>query len=131
MSDRAQSTDALAPTPGQTVGPFFHYALPYERGHQLVPPGSPGSVRLHGVVHDGHGVPIPDALIEVRQADPRGRVPEVEGSLRRDGGAFTGWGRVATDTVGRYSFTTVEPGATAGTEVPFFSVVLLARGLLN
>ena len=114
----------LMPTPGQTIGPFFHDALPYERGHELVPPATPGAVRLHGVVHDGAGQPVPDALIEIRQADAHGAVPTVEGSLVRDG-RFTGWGRAATDSTGRYSFTTVEPGGT------FFSVVIFARGLLD
>lgn len=114
----------LPATPGQTVGPFFHDALPYERGHELVPPATPNAVRLHGVVRDGAGEPVPDALIEIRQADADGAIPEVEGSLVRDGG-FTGWGRAATDPSGRYSFTTVEPGGA------FFAVVVFARGLLD
>ena len=114
----------LRTTPGQTVGPFFHDALPYERGHELVPPATAGALRLHGVVYDGAGEPVPDALIEIRQADADGVVPEVEGSLHRDG-RFTGWGRAATDTAGAYSFITVEPGGT------FFAVVVFARGLLD
>jgi len=120
----------LAATPGQTVGPFFHDALPFERGHELVPPGTPGAVRLHGTVYDGSGAPVPDALLEIRQAGPDGLIPVTEGSLRRDGTVFTGWGRAATDTAGRYSFTTVAPGA-ATAAAPFFSVVVFARGLLN
>ena len=121
----------LAATPGQTVGPFFHYALPYERGHELVPPATPGAVRLHGVVYDGNGTPVPDALLEIRQADAGGVAPAVEGSLRRDGMVFTGWGRAATDAGGRYAFTTVEPGPTEPGAAPFFSLVLFARGLLD
>jgi protocatechuate 3,4-dioxygenase, alpha subunit len=123
--------ERLTATPGQTIGPFFHYALPYERGNQLVPGGSAGSLRLHGTVYDGDATPIPDALVEIRQADPAGRVPSVEGSRRRDGSDFTGWGRCATDTVGRYSFTTVEPGPVLDGGAAFFSVVVFARGLLN
>jgi len=115
----------LIATPGQTVGPFFHDALPYERGNELVPPATAGALRLHGVVYDGAGNPVPDALLEIRQPGPDGTVPMVEGSLVRDG-RFTGWGRAATDSSGRYSFTTVEPGGAA-----FFSVVVFARGLLN
>jgi protocatechuate 3,4-dioxygenase alpha subunit len=121
----------LAATPGQTVGPFFHYALPYERGHELVPPATPGAVRLHGVVYDGNGTPVPDALLEIRQADGNGLAPAVEGSLRRDGMVFTGWGRAATDAGGRYSFTTVEPGPAEPGAAPFFSLVVFARGLLD
>lgn len=121
--------EKLTATPGQTIGPFFHYALPYERGHELVAPATPGSVRLRGTVYDGHGAPVPDAMLEIRQAAPDGTVPRVEGSMRRDG-VFTGWGRCATDPAGRYSFTTLEPGAVDG-RAPFFSVALFARGLLN
>lgn len=118
------------PTPGQTIGPFFHYALPYPGGSELVPPATPGAVRLHGTVYDGAGTPVPDALVEIRQADTTGRVPLVEGSLLRDG-RFTGWGRAATDPGGRYAFTTVEPGQAGDGGAGFFSVVVFARGLLN
>ena len=31
----------LAPTPGQTIGPFYGYALPYPGDSELVPPGAP------------------------------------------------------------------------------------------
>lgn len=118
-------------TPGQTVGPFFHYALPYERGHELVPAATADALRLHGTVYDGGGVPVPDALLEIRQADPSGRVPAVEGSLRRDGTVFTGWGRAATDPGGRYAFTTVAPGPPRAGAAAFFAVTVFARGLLD
>jgi protocatechuate 3,4-dioxygenase alpha subunit len=118
-------------TPGQTVGPFFHYALPYRRGHELVPPATPGAVRLHGTVYDGAGTPVPDALLELRQADAAGAVPVAEGALRRDGTVFSGWGRAATDPGGRYSFTTVEPGPGSDGATAFFSVAFFARGLLD
>ena len=57
------------PTPGQTVGPFFHYALPYDGDSALVPRGAAGAVRLHGTVRDGAGEPVPDAILELWQAD--------------------------------------------------------------
>ncbi|MDX1892135.1 protocatechuate 3,4-dioxygenase subunit alpha [Mycolicibacterium sp. 050158] len=121
----------LTATPGQTVGPFFGYALPFERGSELVPPGSPGSIRLHGVVTDGEGNPVPDALLEIWQADADGNVPNATGALRRDGWTFTGWGRAATDDEGHYSFSTVLPGATNPGAAPFIMVTIFARGLLN
>lgn len=124
-------SERLGATPGQTVGPFFHDALPYERGNELVPPATLGAVRLHGIVYDGSGAPVPDALVEIRQAGQDGQVPTAEGSLCRTGTVFTGWGRAATDPGGRFSFTTVEPGPIRAGGAPFFSVVVLARGLLD
>jgi protocatechuate 3,4-dioxygenase, alpha subunit len=121
----------LTATPGQTIGPFFGHALPFERGNELVPPGSPGAVRLHGMVTDGVGAPVPDALLEIWQADADGVVPSTAGSLRRDGWTFTGWGRASTDDEGRYSFTTVKPGALHPVSAPFIAMAVFARGLLN
>jgi protocatechuate 3,4-dioxygenase, alpha subunit len=115
----------LLPTAGQTVGPFFGYALPFPDDEHLVPPGSPGSVRLHGRVLDGDGAPVPDAILELWQTDAEGNVVQEPGSLRRDGHTFTGWGRASTDRTGHYSFTTVAPGAS------FFSLTVFARGLLD
>lgn len=121
----------LTPTPGQTVGPFFGYALPYDGDNQLVPHGFPGAIRLHGTVSDGAGAPIPDALLEIWQADADGRVVHEEGSISRDGWTFTGFGRTCTDDMGRYTFTTVEPGPTAPDSPAFFAVTVFSRGLLN
>jgi len=121
----------LAPTPGQTVGPFFGYALPFDRDNELVPPSHPSAVRLHGRVTDGLGVGIPDALLELWQAAPDGSVVQQDGSLRRDGWTFTGWGRASTDADGGYVFTTLRPGATEAGAASFFAVTVFARGLLN
>jgi protocatechuate 3,4-dioxygenase alpha subunit len=121
----------LPPTPGQTVGPFFHYALPFEKDSELVPPGRTDAIRLHGLVLDGAGTPVPDALVEIWQAAPDGTIVQSPGSLHRDGWTFTGWGRSATDRTGRYSFTTVAPGPTEPGRAPFFAITVLARGLLD
>lgn len=118
----------LPPTPGQTVGPFFGYALPYARGNELVEAGAPGAVRLHGTVYDGAGAPVPDALIEIWQADPAGALVRRSGSILRDG-TFTGWGRAETDREGGYWFRTLRPGATEPGRAPFFAVTVFARGL--
>lgn len=119
------------PTPGHTVGPFYGFALPYERGNELAPPWVPGGVRLHGAVFDGAGETVPDALVEIRQAGPDGVVPRVEGSLVRNGTDFTGWGRCSTDPAGRYTFSTLRPGPPPAGGAAFFSVVVFARGLLD
>ncbi len=118
-------------TPGQTVGPFFHDALPYSGGNELVPPRHRDAIRLHGRVLDGAGQPVPDALLESWQPDPDGRVVRQGGSLHRDGWTFTGWGRAATGATGHYSFTTLRPGATEPGRAPFFAVTVFARGLTD
>ncbi|WP_026534648.1 protocatechuate 3,4-dioxygenase subunit alpha [Arthrobacter sp. H14] len=135
-----------APTPGQTVGPFFGYALPFEGGPDLVPPHNPKAVRLHGYVFDGNGDPIPDAILEIWQADQDGRIPREPGSLHRDGHTFTGFGRSETDAAGHYQFSTVIPGpisstgassssggndAGADSKAPFIAVAVFSRGLIN
>ena len=118
---------ALPPTAGQTVGPFFGYALPYDRDSELVPAGHPRAVRLYGRVTDGAGEPVPDAMLELWQLDEAGSVVQQEGSLRRDGWTFTGWGRAETDATGHYTFSTLLPGGPD----PFFAVLVFARGLTN
>jgi protocatechuate 3,4-dioxygenase alpha subunit len=118
------------PTPGQTVGPFFGYALPFDGDHELAPANHPDTIRLHGAVYDGAGQPVPDAMLETWQLTPDGSVPAEQGSLHRDGYTFTGWGRCATDPAGRYSFRTLPPGAEPG-RAAFFAVAVFARGLLD
>lgn len=121
----------LTPTPGQTVGPFFGFGMPFPGDRELVPPTHPAAIRLHGHITDGSGAPLPDALVEIWQADPEGVVVQEGGSLRRDGFTFTGWGRAATDNTGHYSFSTLAPGATSPGSAPFFAVTVFARGLMN
>ena len=88
----------LAPTPGQTVGPFFGYALPYDGDSELVPAGTTRTrSACTARCYDGAGDPVPDALLEIWQADPTAGSSQAEGSLRRDGYTFTGCGRAATD----------------------------------
>lgn len=117
----------MIPTPGQTVGPFFGYALPFDGDNELVPTGRPDAIRLHGRVLDGEGNGVPDAVIELWQLAPDGSVPRAEGSFARDGYTFTGWGRASTDRTGRYQFTTLRPGGPA----PYFGLTIFARGLLD
>jgi protocatechuate 3,4-dioxygenase alpha subunit len=126
-----EPTPGLAPTPGQTVGPFFGYALPYDGGGELVPPGRAGAIRLHGTVVDGAGDPVPDALLELWQADESGAVVQQDGSLHRDGWTFTGWGRAAVDAAGHYTFSTLRPGPTEPGKAAFFAITIFARGLTN
>ena len=121
----------LIATPGQTVGPFYGYALPYEKDRELLAPGSRDSIRLQGTVYDGAGHPIPDAILEIWQPDSEGNIVSRTGSLVRDGYTFTGWGRCAVGNSGVYTFTTVNPGPTKPGAAAFISVAVFARGLMN
>lgn len=114
-------------TPSQTIGPFFGYALPYGAGSRVAPEWHPDAIRIHGRVLDGTGEPLPDALLEIWQAGPDGRVPRSEGSLARDGHDFAGFGRCPTDAAGRYWFSTLKPGG----PVPYVALLVFARGLLK
>jgi protocatechuate 3,4-dioxygenase alpha subunit len=120
----------LAQTPSQTIGPFFAFALPYEGGPELVPGHDPRAIRLHGTVFDGAGAPIPDAIVEIWQANERGILPTAQGSLARDRYTFTGFGRDATTLAGDYNFTTVKPGPVDG-KAPYVLVTIFARGLTH
>ena len=130
------SGEEFAPTPSQTVGPFYGYALPFPDGGAIAPTGHSDAFTVHGQVFDGAGDPVPDALLEIWQPAPDGTRSGAPGSLRRDstaggfagrdGVTFTGFGRVGTDAAGRYVFRTLPPGG-----VPYLSVCVFARGLLH
>lgn len=126
-------------TASQTVGPFFHDCLMREdaRCDVLCTPATEGTrIRVEGKVTDGDGAAVPDAVLEVWQANARGRYhhPADRRELPLDR-AFTGYGRIATDDAGRYAFTTVKPGAVpfhaARQQAPHISIAVLGRGLLN
>ncbi|TMC82489.1 MAG: protocatechuate 3,4-dioxygenase subunit alpha [Chloroflexi bacterium] len=91
----------MVPTPSQTVGPFFGFALPFDDDAISAADG----IRIEGQVLDGAGQPVPDALLEVSQ----------EGQF----------GRCQTDEEGAFHFTVRKPAA------GFFEVTLFARGLLR
>jgi protocatechuate 3,4-dioxygenase, alpha subunit len=116
---------AAGPTPSQTVGPFFACGLSWMDGRDLVAPGAPGAVSLVGRVLDGDGAGVPDALVEIWQADASGRFGEESGA------GWTGFGRCPTDDDGGYRFTTVKPAPVDGDQAPHIDVSVFARGLLQ
>jgi protocatechuate 3,4-dioxygenase, alpha subunit len=125
------------PTPSQTVGPFFHIGLSSDGTHELVAPDSLGAIRIEGVVSDGEGAPVNDALIEIWQANEAGRYADPlddRTELALEDG-FLGFGRCATDESGRYGFVTVKPGRVPGAngamQAPHIEVSVFARGLLK
>lgn len=124
-------------TPSQTVGPFFHVALPAYAGPELVAPDVPGAVRIEGVLRDGAGEPVPDGMVEVWQAHPSGRYDHPE-DPRTDLAltpGFTGFGRCGTDAQGRFAFVTLKPGCVPGPggsmQAPHIEVAVFGRGLLK
>lgn len=121
----------LTPTPSQTVGPFFHYALPWDGDRDLIAPCTPGAVQFTGTVYDGNGEVIPDALVEIWQPGANGEVIAEHGSLRRDGFTFTGFGRASTDRTGKFVFSTLRPGSMGEGRAPYFAIAVFARGLLD
>ena len=124
-------------TPSQTVGPFFHYGL-VDKGSEniLVNDDSQGQrVLIKGQVTDGNGDPIPDAMLEIWQADCNGIYNHPADPHHKDADLnFFGFGRAATNKNGIYTFKTVKPGIVAYNEstqqAPHVNVRIFARGML-
>lgn len=157
-----QSSELFGQTPAQTVGPFFHYGLPWKGGADLVgssclgartelfpdehyimavprPRGEPlGEViEISGHVLDGDNAPVPDAMLEIWQANSAGRYdsPEDNRSEIPVDASFVGFGRSSTDEEGLYRFRTIRPGRVPGPgnalQAPHIAVSVLGRGLLK
>ena len=130
--------DKLIPTPSQTVGPFFHLGLARAEWGDLSA-GAPAGERIaiEGRVIDGDGAPVPDALIELWQANAAGRYnhPDDRQDDKLLDPRFRGFGRVATDAEGRFRVVTVKPGPVPGRgnalQAPHINIALFARGLLK
>jgi protocatechuate 3,4-dioxygenase alpha subunit len=127
----------LGVTPSQTVGPFFAPALLRDVMNVLTTDATAGErIRIEGRVFDGAGNVVPDALIEIWQANSHGRFnhPRDQRDLPLDPD-FSGFGRVGTDDAGVYWFETIKPGPVPYQEdqlqAPHLSVIVHARGMLN
>jgi protocatechuate 3,4-dioxygenase alpha subunit len=133
--------ERLIATPSQTVGPFFHFGLIHEGVRRtMAGPGTRGErVTLRIRVTDGDGAPVPDAVIELWQADADGRyVRPADPSLPAadDGGPdFTGFGRQPTSQDGTCVFETIRPGVVSDPENRFqaahVDLCFFSRGLLR
>jgi len=123
-------------TTSQTVGPYFSIGLTRLRKTDLVGAGGSGDrITISGRVIDGEGKPVPDAMLEIWQANSHGKYAHPEDAqnkpLEPD---FQGYGRVGVDENGGFAFSTVKPGTVPGpdgkTQAPHIAISVFARGLL-
>lgn len=122
-------------TPSQTVGPFFSIGLDTLIRTNLTAGSSATPIEIRGRVLDGDNLPVPDALLEIWQADENGQFPLPLPDGEKDPITFQGFGRIPTSDNGEFSFTTIKPGpiVTADDTLysPHLQVSLLMRGLLR
>ena len=141
-----QSLNRLKESPSQTAGPYVHIGcMPNFCGIKGVYPEDPGSTMVNaltrgerisvtGIVYDGTGTPLKDAMIEIWQADADGLYPSPEEHRGTADPNFTGWGRKASDyATGEWVFETVKPGAVPFPDgrmmAPHISLWIVARGI--
>jgi protocatechuate 3,4-dioxygenase alpha subunit len=123
-------------TPAQTVGPFYAIGLTSRTMNVLVTGSTQGQrIRVEGRVIDGDGKPIPDAMVEIWQANAYGRYNHPDDKQEKPlDPSFTGWGRSGTDENCLYSFETIKPGPVPGpgdsVQAPHINVAVFARGML-
>ena len=128
----------LVPIPSQTAGPFFHLGCTDHRSvSSLVTEKTRGRrIRLICRVLDGAGAPVPDAMVEIWQADAEGKYPHPEDSRSKDSDRFFhGFGRLATDERGECVFETIKPGQAPANngrlQASHINVSVFARGILK
>jgi protocatechuate 3,4-dioxygenase alpha subunit len=123
----------LIQTPSQTVGPYFAYGLTAEQYNYPFTQIATGNcisdenirgerISIKGRLLDGAGDIIPDAMVEIWQAD-------ADGSY--NSAVFKGFGRTGTGVLedGNFVFDTIKPGSTEGT-APYITMIVFMRGLL-
>lgn len=100
----------------ELTGPVFGYDAIGEGDNDLTSQhaGAPLGERIivGGRVLDEGGRPVPNALVEIWQCNAAGRYRHQNDTHDAPlDPNFTGCGRTMTDAEGRYSFTTIRPGA--------------------
>lgn len=144
----------LIPTSSQTVGPFYDLGLtgpnscariaPEGAGQKVpegagqnVPEGAAGErVTLICTVYDGEGTALPDAMVEIWQADSRGKYNHPDDPQDKPiDPEFRGFGRLSTDEFGSCIFETIKPGRvpswTNVAQAPHLAISVFARGILK
>jgi protocatechuate 3,4-dioxygenase, alpha subunit len=110
-------------TPSQTIGPFFHVALPWNGGGTVGFAEEGPRIVLTGRITDGAGNVVGDALVETWQHSPKGSTPASASGERNP----HGFGRVETAKDGTFRIETSLPAGDA----PCLDVAIFARGLLK
>jgi protocatechuate 3,4-dioxygenase, alpha subunit len=128
---------SLYATGSQTVGPYLHIGLTWLVTRNLAPAGVAGErVTVQGRLLDGDGQPVSDGLVEIWQANSRGRYNHPEDTQKKPlDKRFRGFGRIPTDARGAFRFTTIKPGSVPGPDgkpqAPHLVVTVFMRGLLK
>lgn len=128
---------SLYATGSQTVGPYLHIGLTWLVTRNIAPAGVAGErVTVQGRLLDGDGAPVSDGLIEIWQANSRGKYAHPEDSQKKPlDKRFRGFGRIPTDLRGAFRFTTIKPGSVPGpggkAQAPHLVVTVFMRGLLK
>jgi protocatechuate 3,4-dioxygenase alpha subunit len=123
-------------TTSQTVGPFFGIGLNLLQISDLAGSGAQGErFTLEGRVLDANREPVPDAMLEIWQANASGKYAHEEDTQNKPlDPAFRGFGRVATDQHGVFRFSSIKPGAVPSPrgvmQAPHLAVSVFMRGLL-
>jgi protocatechuate 3,4-dioxygenase alpha subunit len=128
---------SLQATTSQTVGPFFKIGFSWLYREQLAGPEASGErVTISGRILDSDGVPVPDGIIEIWQANAQGKYAHPDDWQNKPvERGFSGFGRVPTDDEGRFHFSTVKPGRVPGPDgklqAPHLEISVFTRGLLR
>lgn len=124
-------------TPSQTVGPYFSIGFDWLNRSDLTH-GAPSGQRvtIRGRILDGEGQPVPDACLELWQADTNGKYAQPENARTKSPDQeFLGFGRIPTNDRGEFSFTTIKPGSVPGpdghSQAPHIQITVFMRGLLR
>jgi protocatechuate 3,4-dioxygenase alpha subunit len=127
----------LKATASQTIGPYFKIGLEWLHCDNLAGEGVSGErVIIQGRVFDGEGVAVPDAILEVWQANAYGKYDHPEDTQDKPLEAdFHGYGRVPINAEGIFRFATIKPGSVPGPDgreqAPHLLIAVFMRGLLK
>lgn len=130
MANPLNPLPVLRESPSQTAGPYVHIGMTPslegitgpnvpDLGSGPIAAGAGARINVSGRIFDGSGALVPDAVVELWQADS-------------DGVHRNAWGRVACDATGTWRFDTVKPGIVQGSGkpmAPHLTLWIVARGI--